>query len=221
MFQVSMAARLPTAPAAAPDLPAAPSAARLRLAGLGETAALSRIVMLWLQGFDSQPGTSVAFRDLDYGRLIDWLDRAIELDPRGQYPLLAASRIYGEVAAPDKQRLMLDFVHRQFLRDPERRWRWLAHAAIVARHQLRDRALALRYARSLRENATGPTVPGWATQMEAFMLEDFDEAGAAEALLGAMLASGAIRDAGEARFLTMRLDRMRARLRERESESSD
>ena len=41
---------------------------------------------------------------------------------------------------------MLEFVYREFLLDPNRRWPWLAHATVLAKHRLHDLPLALRYA---------------------------------------------------------------------------
>jgi hypothetical protein len=90
-----------------------------------------------------------------------------------------------------KQRLMLDFVHRRFLEDPERRWRWLAHCVIVARHRLKDDALALRYAEDIARYAHG--APGWARQMRIFILEDMGELESATVLLGGLLAGGEFR----------------------------
>jgi hypothetical protein len=41
-----------------------------------------------------------------------------------------AAQLYAQVPVADKQRQMFEFVHRKFLEDPNRRWRWLAHIAI-------------------------------------------------------------------------------------------
>jgi len=89
------------APRALPQaLPAPPSLAALRLASLGEPIAASRLLMLYLQSHDDQAGVRIAWRQLDYGRIAGWLARALELDPRSQYPLLAASEVYGAVGDP-------------------------------------------------------------------------------------------------------------------------
>ena len=48
----------------------------------------------------------------------------LELDPAAQYPLLMATQLYGQVPDEARQRLMCSFVHDQFWRDPDRRWRW-------------------------------------------------------------------------------------------------
>ncbi len=180
----------------------------LRVGSMNESIALSKLLMLYLQAFDNQPGISIPFKNLDYVRVEAWLARILELDPRGQYPLLSASHLYASVPDPGKQRRMLEFVHHAFLADPDRRWPWLAHAVVLAKHQLRDLPLAARYAQALRVNATATSVPSWARQMEIFLREDMNETESAKVLLGGLLASGQVTDAHELRFLADKLERL-------------
>lgn len=186
-------------------VPAAPSAAALRLAALGEGAAVARLVPLHLQSFDS-----AAF---DVAHVSGWLDAALTLDPRSAYPLFAAARVYAETPDPARSRAMLEFIHRRFLEDPDRRWPWLAHAALLAKHRLGDLPLARRYAADLQRRIASADVPLWATQMEIFILEDMNELEAAKVLLGGLLAGGKIRDPAEVRFLRERLEALEARSR--------
>jgi hypothetical protein len=195
----------PRAKALATDLPILPSVPVLRAVSLDEPIALSKMLMLYLQAFDNQPGISIPFRDLDYARVEDWLTKILSLDPAGQYPLLSASRLYGEIPVAAKQRQMLDFVHREFLRDPNRRWPWLAHSVLIAKHQLKDLPLAARYALDLRDHATGKNVPHWAQQMAIFIREDMNELESAKVLLGGLLQSGQISDPKEWHFLNEKL----------------
>src|SRR5258706_2692159 len=136
--QIALKASAPPPRAAAEDLGAAPSIATLRLASFGDPVALAKALMLYLQAFDYQSGSKVPYRDLDYGRPEACIARILELDPPGQYPLLAASRLYAEVPVEAKQRSMLEFVYRQFLLDPNRLWAVLAHATAPAKHTLPD-----------------------------------------------------------------------------------
>ncbi|ELX08205.1 hypothetical protein Jab_2c02510 [Janthinobacterium sp. HH01] len=209
-LQLGWQAARPPPQARAEALPPAPPPAALQLAALGDPAALSRLLMLYVQGFDEQAGVRIAWRELDYGKLRLWLERALDLDPRSQYPLLAASEVYGAVGDPARVRLMLDMVYQRFGEDPNRRWPWLAHAAVVARHRLHDLPLARRYARAIRLQAHGPQVPAWARELELFVLEDMNQAEAARALIGALLASGQITDPNELRFLERRLQSLAA-----------
>ena len=195
----------PESVAIAAQLDAPPSSPALRLIALGEPAGLAQIVTLRLQSFDTQPGISIPFRDLDYHNLASWLERILELDAGSGYPLLLASQVYAQVPDDKKQRVMLDFVYQQFLEDPVRRWRWLAHASVMARHRLNNKELALTYARAIAKHANAPTVPSWAKQMHIFLLDEMGEHEAAKILLGGLLASGSVTDPHEKSFLLERL----------------
>lgn len=180
----------------------APSVQSLRLASFGEREALARILALHIQSFDLRR---------DYARLVGWLRSALDLDPRSSYPLFLAARVYAESPDPARVRLALDFVYQEFFRDPDRRWPWLAHAALVAKHRLGDLPLARRYASAVQRYATSPEVPLWAKQMEIFILEDMNELTAAKIMLGGLLESGTIHDPAERRFLQQRLQELEAR----------
>lgn len=214
LAQVALQSTRP-APRATPGaLPAPPPEALLRLASLGEETALARVLMLWLQAFDYQTGTRVPYRDLDYGRLGAWLDRIIALDPAGQYPLATAARIYAEVPDAARQRVMLDLIYRRFLEDPDRRWPWLAHATLIAKHRLRDLPLAREYAIALQQRTRATDVPVWVRQMEPFILEEMNEIDAARILIGGLLQSGQVKDARDAALLAERLKALEARQRQ-------
>ena len=199
---------------AASDLPGAPTPAALQLASFGETAAFARLAMLWLQAFDSRADNEISYQKLDYGRLIGWLGAILAADPRSGYPLFAAARVYAENQDPAKARRMLEFIYAEFGSDPNARWPALAHATLLAKHRLRDLPLAQRYAAAIQSQTTDPTVPSWATQMEAFILEDMNELKAAKVMLGGLLATGRIRDPEERRFLEWRLAQLEERLKE-------
>lgn len=206
-LQVGSQASQPPPVAKAEALPEPATPALLRLATLNEPIAAAQLLTLYLQAFDNQPGISIPFRDLDYPRVIGWLETILGLDATGQYPLLMASQLYAQVPVEAKQRLMLDFVHSKFLDDPQRRWRWLAHAAIMAKHRLKDNALALQYAEDIARLAPG--APSWARQMRIFILEDMGELESATILLGGLLATGEVSDPSEIHFLTQRLEQIK------------
>ena len=198
--------------AQASDLDRAPSRATLQLASFGDPSPMGKLLMLHLQAFDLQGANQITYQELDYDRLVGWLARILELDPTGQYPLHAASRIYAEVPDQTRQRKMLEFVYEAFFTDPDRRWRWLAHAAVIAKHQLNDLPLARRYAAAIQQHAKGADVPMWARQMEAFILEDMDELETARVMVGGFIASGQVTQPGELRFLEERLKQIESRL---------
>jgi hypothetical protein len=212
--QIAWGAIQPTPRATAEDLPQPPPPNIARLLALGEPVAAGKLLMLYLQAFDYQAGTRVPYRNLDYDALARWLDLILGLDPAGQYPLMAAARIYAEVPDPARSRKMLDLVYRQYLADPNRRWPWLAHAAILAKHRLKDLPLALRYAAALEQHTTTSDAPLWVTQMVPFILADMGELEQARILIGGLIASGQVKDARDARMLDRRLKLIEERLAE-------
>ena len=214
-LQLGLHAAAPQPRAAAPDLMPPPATSLLRLASLGEPIALAKILMLQLQAFDYQSGSKVPYKELDYARVEAWLARILELDPEGQYPLLAASRLYAEVPDEARQRSMLEFVYRAYLQDPNRRWPWLAHATFLAKHRLKDMGLALKYAAALQKYTTAKDAPAWATTMEIFIREDMNELETARVMIGGLLASSRITDRGELNFLDGRLREIEERLKQR------
>lgn len=189
----------------------APPLAVLRLASLGEPVALAKALTLYAQ---AQDDAATPLNSIDYMALRSWFERIVDLDARGQAPLLAASQVYGASTDPARVRIMLDFVYRRFGEDPDRRWPWLAHAALVARHRLHDPALARQYAQAIRTRTTAGRLPAWARQMELFMLEDIGEDESVKALIGAMLATGQVSDPRELAFLERRLQAISARQRQ-------
>ncbi len=201
---------MPVPQAKAENLGAPPTLNTLNIASLSEPIALGKLLMLYLQAFDNQPGVRLPFQSLDYDNLQQWLGHILELDPKAQYPLLAATHLYAEVPDDAKKRIMLDFIYRRFMEDPNHRWRAMAHAAFIARHRLKDLPLTLKYARAIRLYATDKSIPSWARQMEIFLLEDMNELDSAKILLGGLIASGEITDPHELRFLDERLKQMNA-----------
>jgi len=193
------------------DLPPPPRPETLRLASLAEEPAAARLAMLYLQAFDYRGANRIPYQKLDYGRLIGWLDAILALDPRSDYPLFSAARIYAENPDSARSRQMLEYVYRAFLDDPNRRWPWLAHAALLAKHRLNDLPLALRYAEAVQRHTTDPNVPSWAKQMPIFILEDMNELEAARTMIVSLLESGRIHDPAEIRFLKERLQELAAR----------
>lgn len=182
-----------------------PAVEILRLSSLDDPLVIAKMVMLWLQAYDNQPGISIPFNRLDYEKVILWLKTSLALDHRGQYPLLAASRLYTQV--PDREKIvkMLDFVYQSFFQDPQNRWMWLAHCVYVAKYRLGDLDMALKYANALRLYGNFKEVPYWARHMEVFILEEMGEIEAAKILIGALLDGGRVSDAHEIRFLQSRL----------------
>lgn len=189
------------AAAETPVLPAPPSTGALRALALGDPVALSRFISLWLQSRESTPAGPVPMKSLDYETLFAWMDRCMALDPSRDDLLALAARVYAEVPDAARQRVAIDFVRRHAQAAPARRWPYLAHVTVLARHRLDDLALARELARELRERTRPGEIPAWAREMELTVLRAQGEWQAARELVGALLVEGGPREAGELRFL--------------------
>jgi hypothetical protein len=199
------------------NLPPAPNVLYLRASSFGDPIPLAKLMMLYVQAFDLQAANPIPFRDMDYDNLITWLRAVLLLDPVGQYPLFTASRLYAIVPDQVRSRKMLEFIYTEFFKDPNRRWPWLADAAVIAKHQLKDLPLAQRFAAAVQEKATSPDLPLWAKQMNAFILEDMDELEQARVMIGGYIASGQVKEPGELRLLEQRLQEIEAKARKKAS----
>jgi hypothetical protein len=208
IWQVALGYTQPRPSARASELGPPPTGVAQPLLRGIEPLPSAHALALYLQAFDNQPGISIPFVELDYARVAEWLKTILALDPVGQYPLLMASQLYAQVPDAGRRRSMLEFTYSQYFADPDRRWRWLAHAVIMAKHRLNDLDLALKYARAIAEHGAG--APSWARQMHIFLLEDIGEFEAARILLGGLLASGTITDTREQALLTDALARIKS-----------
>ena len=198
-------------------IPAPPKYELLQALSLGSPAWLSRVLALWLQSQDVQPGKTLSLNELNYDTIRAWLEVQLKLDKNNHYPFMAALHYYGNVRNPQKLRKMLAFVEQNFTEKPETYWRWMAEAVIKAKYQLKDTEFAYELAVTLAAATYDLDVPNWAQQMHIFLLEEMGEVEAAALLLGALLSSGSISKEEEIRFLQNRLRRMQAQIDEKSS----
>jgi hypothetical protein len=203
-LQIIMHHQLPKPQAHIHPLTSPPQVELLQVFSLGDPIVSAKMLMLWLQAYGNQAGQILSYQQLDYKTLQQWLERILRVDPNGQYPLLAASHIYSTVRDSNKQRQMLEFIHQQFFIDPPQRWRWLAHATVLAKHRLKDLPLALKYAKAIAAHANSK-MPYWAQEMQIFILEDMGEFEQAQLIIGGMLANGQLTDPKEIKFLNDKL----------------
>ena len=178
------APRSPALPGSA-DLPPAPRAEALRLASFGERRSAARLAMLYLQAFDYAAPIRSPTRRSTTAASIGWLRAILALDPRSDYPLFSAARVYAENPDPARSRLdagvRLPRVPRAIRTGAGRGSRM---PRSLAKHRLKDLPLARRYAAAIERYTTAPDVPLWARQMEIFILEDMNELEAARIMLG-------------------------------------
>lgn len=210
LLQLAWASQRPPPMARAEDFSAPPSLAVLRLAALGDGIALARMVMLWVQNFDNQPGLAVPFRQLNYDTLSRWLERILTLDPRSDYPLHAAWNFYSPVGDKQKSMRMFTFLHERFLESPKNRWRWLALAAVNAHHRWGEQERALAALNDIHDKARQGDLPAWARGVHLSILHKRGELDSARQLVGGLLYNGEITDPGELHYLKGWLEKLEA-----------
>ncbi len=211
VLQIIWSSYLPPPQAKIEELAPPPRIEVLRVLSLGDRVASAKILMLWLQSFDNQKGQFLSYQQLNYTTLQQWLEQILLLDSRTQYPLLSAVHLYANIPDALKRKEMLNFTYEQFFLDPSRRWPWLAHATVLAKHRLKDLPLALKYAKAITDHAT-PEMPRWAQEMQIFILEEMGELEQARLIIGGMLASGQLEDPNEVKFLNERLQELEQKL---------
>ncbi|MCY4325874.1 MAG: hypothetical protein OXC81_07665, partial [Betaproteobacteria bacterium] len=164
---------------------------------------------LWWQALDNRQGIVLSFRDLDYHLVADWLDAILNLDPRAEYPLFNAARIYAAIRKdPERQRVMVEFIRTKFQEDPAGRWRWMASAATLAKHYVKDLDLAIAIARELHDlTKDNEQVPKWASNMRFGIADEAEEHEDMARLLIDLVESDQITDPHEFILLFERLEK--------------
>jgi hypothetical protein len=172
---------------------------------MGSEQLFSYLLSIRLQLHDNQAGKHIRYSQLNYERLVDWLDQIYQLNPQSEYPMMLASRVYSQTRDKARLRIILEYIDRTFVRNPQLHWRRLAEASVIAKHQLGDLQLALQMAEKLSSQPASIIMPSWARDMQFILLGDMNEFETAITIIVALLQSDAVNDPDEARFLKEKL----------------
>ena len=172
---------------------------------MGSEKLFSYLLVMRLQLHDNQAGKHVRYSRLDYERLVDWLDQIYQLNTQSEYPTMLASRVYSQTRDKARLRIILEYIDRTFMYNPQLHWRRLAEASVIAKHQLGDLQLALQMAEKLSSQPASVEMPRWARDMRFILLGDMNEFETAITIIVALLQSEAVNDPDERRFLQEKL----------------
>ena len=186
---------------------------------MGSQQLFSYLLVMRLQLHDNQAGKHVRYSQLDYERLVNWLDAIYQLNPQSEYPMMLASRIYSQTRDKTRLRIMLEYIDRTFMQNPQLHWRRLAEATVIAKHQLGDLQLALQMAQKLSSQPASVIMPSWARDMQFILLGDMNEFETAITIIVALLQSEAVNDPDEAKFLQEKLLYFQQKLSELQQEA--
>jgi hypothetical protein len=156
---------------------------------LGDDQFLFRALALEVQEMGDSGGRFTPLGDYNYSMLIEWFRLLDGLDARSDYAVSLAALSYGMTQKPEDARRIAIYVREHAARDPAKKWRFLAHAAYIARYRGKDLALALEIAKDLAA-VDIPDIPAWTKQMPAFIMTEMGDKEAAEAYLSALIVSG-------------------------------
>jgi len=133
---------------------------------------LAHLLALRLQLQDSQSGQHYHHRRIPLPQLKTWLRGIQGLNPNSDYPILLATRVYSQAADPLRQRQILLLAYELYQTNPQQFWPWLAEASVMARHQLNDTELALRFAKNLQALGEIHSIPHWVKDLHWLYLEN-------------------------------------------------
>ncbi len=179
---------------------------------MGSENLVSYLLAISLQVHDSQAGRFFNYNRIDYPVLVSWLDTISDINQQSDYAMLLASRVYTQVDDKSRLREILGFIQRRFADDPQRHWRRLAEASVIAKHQLDDLPLALEMAKLLSSQPLSVEMPQWARDIHFLLLANLNQYESAIALIEAMLLSGSVTDPDELRFLRSKLSEFQQKL---------
>jgi hypothetical protein len=173
---------------------------------------MSYLLAIGLQLHDNQKGKHVPYSRLDYDFLSQWLSAVYSLNPDSEYPAFLASRVYSQVKDKNKVRLMIQQIELMFESNPQKFWRRMTEACLLAKHQLKDLDLALNLAKQISSLPQSIKMPFWARDMKLILLDELDQNESAALLIASLLQSGQIIDADEKRFLEFRLSKIKQKM---------
>jgi len=172
---------------------------------MGYEQLFSYLLAIRLQLHDNQAGKHIRYSQLDYHRLVNWLDQIYQLNTQSEYTMLLASRVYSQTRDKERLRTILEYIDRTFMQNPQLHWRRLAEASVIAKHKLGDLQLALQMAEQLSSQPASVVMPRWARDMQFILLGDMNEFETAITIIVALLQTEAVNDPDELHFLQEKL----------------
>ncbi len=109
-------------------VPPAPSAQVAHALALGDSQFLYRATTFALQNMGDEGGRVTPLKDYDYQRLGQWFALLDRFDPEAEYLHVLVGYYYSQSPNPEHVRVVIAYLRRIAMNNPEHNWRWLAHA---------------------------------------------------------------------------------------------
>jgi len=188
---------------------------------MGSEQLFSYLLAIRLQLHDNQAGRHIRYRKIDYNRLVEWLDQIYRLNQQSEYTMMLASRVYSQTRDKERLRIILEYIDRTFMTNPQLHWRRQAEATVIAKHKLEDLELALQMARKLSDQPESVVMPRWARDMQFLLLGELNEFESVLVIINALLQSDAVKDPDEKIFLQEKLLLFQRKLSEFQQNNAD
>lgn len=179
-------------------VPDVPSEHTLKALSFGDDQALYRLSALNLQNAGDTFGRFTALYKYDFNRLYHWFMLLGTLDNRSDYLPSMANYYFSQTQNKSDVVYIVNYLEAFAKGRIADKWWWQVQAAYLAQHKLEDLDRALELARPLEEIHT---IPLWAQQMPAFVLEKRGEFGDALQIIEGILASEQTLSQGELNFM--------------------
>lgn len=163
-------------------VPPVPSKLEVEALSFGDKQFYFRVLSFELQNMGDSWGRFTALKLYDYKKLSQWLYLLDGLDPLSNFLPSIASYYYSQTQNTPDIRYMVDFLETHAMRNPGKKWWWLAQAVYLSNHKLGDKKRAIEIAQKLNK-APGDEVLIWGRQMLAFLLADSGEKEAARKII--------------------------------------
>ena len=152
-------------PGIVPDVPGKEAVKAL---SFGDEEFYFRMLALNLQNAGDTFGRFTALNKYDFKKLYAWFTLLDTLNRESSYMPFLASYYFSQTQKVEDTRYMVNYLYEHSADRPEKKYWWLAQAAYIASHKLKDDDLALKVAKPLEQAKDAPL---WVRQLPAFVHE--------------------------------------------------
>jgi hypothetical protein len=157
---------------------------------LGDAQFSYRFGAITLQNLGDNGGQTTPLKDYNYEKLGKWFWLLNELDPASNHVPMLAAYYFGATRTPQDVKILVDYLGKIGQNPYGNKWRWLVQAIFMARHRMNDLHTSLDLAYKLSKmQPIGDTLPEWARQMPAFVLQQQGDRQAARKIVEDLLTS--------------------------------
>lgn len=149
-------------------VPDVPGETAVKALSFGDEEFYFRMLALDLQNAGDTFGRFTELYKYDMKKLYAWFTLLDTLDRESSYLPFLASYYFAQTQHVEDARYMVNYLYEHSRDRPEKKYWWLAQAAYIAEHKLKDKDLALKVAKPLEQ---AQNAPFWARQLPAFVHE--------------------------------------------------